>query len=118
MSLLLHITTDVAWARAQTAGQYVPDAFATEGFVHCSEAHQVIRVANLRFVGRTDLQLLWIESDRLASPVVHENLEGGEELFPHVYGPIDLEAVVAVTPFRPGADGRFDPSLLSRAAHP
>jgi uncharacterized protein (DUF952 family) len=111
---LLHIATAAAWATAREQGQYVPEAFATEGFVHCSEPEQVVRVANSRFVGRTDLVLLWINVARLAARVVYENLEGGDEVFPHVYGPINLDAVVAVTPFRPDADGRFSLSQVER----
>ena len=95
-------------------GHYVPEAFDAEGFVHCSEPDQLIRVANLRFAGRSDLVLLWISVARLSAQVLYENLEGGTELFPHVYGPIDLDAVVAATPFRPGADGRFDDQSLAR----
>ena len=92
----------------------MPEAFAAEGFVHCSEPDQVVRVANARFVGRTDLVLLWISVARLTAPVRYENLEGGTELFPHVYGPINLDAVVAVTPFRPDPAGVFDAGTLLR----
>jgi uncharacterized protein (DUF952 family) len=94
----------------------VPEGFAAEGFVHCSEPDQVVRVANARFAGRTDLVLLWISVAALSAPVRYENLEGGDELFPHVYGPIDLDAVIAVTPFRPGADGRFASESLTPPA--
>lgn len=108
---LLHITSEQAWSRAQADGEYVPEAFAADGFVHCSERNQVVRVANMRFAGRADLLLLWIDGTKLPAPVRYENLEGGTELFPHVYGPINLDAVVAVTPFRPGPDGRFAENL-------
>jgi uncharacterized protein (DUF952 family) len=111
---LFHITSESAWSNARTQGQYVPETFAAEGFVHCSEHDQLIRVANMRFAGRSDLVLLWISVARLSARVLYENLEGGTELFPHVYGPIELEAVIAATPFRPGPDGRFDESLLAR----
>ena len=111
---LLHITSEAAWSAARDQGQYVPQAFAAEGFVHCSEPDQVVRVANARFVGRTDLVLLWISVARLSAPVRYENLEGGDELFPHVYGPVNLDAVVAATPFRPDSTGRFDAGNLLR----
>ena len=79
----------------------------TEGFIHCSDAHQVVWVANQRFRDRQDLVLLEIDPARLTVEVRYENLEGGEQLFPHVYGPIPVVAVVQVMPFRPGADGTF-----------
>jgi uncharacterized protein (DUF952 family) len=68
-------------------------------------------VARQRFRGRTDLVLLHIDPDRLGVPVRCENLEGGQELFPHVYGPIPLTAVVDVTLFRPEPDGSFTAML-------
>jgi uncharacterized protein (DUF952 family) len=109
---ILHITTEQAWVQAQRDGAYTADSLATEGFIHCSEPHQVIWVANLRFRHRRDLVLLQIDVSRLAAPLRYENLEGGEQLFPHVYGPLNLDAVVLATPFPPDAEGGFDPDRL------
>ena len=109
---ILHITTGQAWAQAQRDGTYAADSLATEGFIHCSEAHQVIWVANMRFRHRQDLVLLQIDVSRLSAPVVYENLEGGQQLFPHVYGALNLDAVFRATPFPPNADGGFDDDQL------
>ena len=115
--MILHITTEPAWLVAKASGAYTADSLATEGFIHCSTPQQVIWVANTRFRGRRDLILLHIDPSQLNAKVVYENLEGGESLFPHVYGPIPVVAVVDVTPFRPLDDGSFDHSLLqSRGA--
>ena len=104
---LLHITTAAVWNAAQAEGTYRADSLTTEGFIHCSTPSQVVWVANTRFRGRTDLILLHIDPSQLEAEVRYENLEGGEWLFPHVYGPIPASAVVAVTAFRPSADGTF-----------
>ena len=64
-------------------------------------------VANQRFRGRQDLILLRIDPARLTAEVRYENLEGGTQLFPHVYGPIPVTAVVNVAPFLPSPDGTF-----------
>jgi uncharacterized protein (DUF952 family) len=112
---ILHITTARAWADAKGAGVYAADSLATEGFIHCSKPEQVVWVANLRFRGRTDLVLLHIDPSRLDAKVVYENLEGGEQLFPHIYGAIPVSAVVDVMAFQPMADGRFDRSSALRA---
>ena len=64
-------------------------------------------MANQRFRGRTDLVLLHIDEKRLRSEVRYENLEGGETLFPHVYGAIPIGAVLNVIPLRPLEDGSF-----------
>jgi uncharacterized protein (DUF952 family) len=95
---ILHITSQAAWAEAQTGGAYTADSLGSEGFIHCSDPHQVAWVAGQRFRGRTDLIVLHIDPSRLGAEIRYENLDGGTDLFPHVYGPIPCAAVVEVTP--------------------
>ncbi len=111
--MIFHITTGSQWSRASEAGSYEAESLAIEGFIHCSEEHQVARVANERFPGHEDLVVLHIAEGRLDAPVKRENLEGGSELFPHVYGPLPVNAVVKVSVFEPGPDGDFAFSVRS-----
>lgn len=104
---LYHITSDSEWRQALTTGEYRPAAFAREQFIHCSYAAQVSGVANRLFRNVAALLLLEIDRASLSCPVVDENLEGGTQLFPHVYGPLPVSAVRAVHPFPCGADGTF-----------
>jgi uncharacterized protein (DUF952 family) len=106
LSRIFHITSLATWAEAQAKGSYTADSLVAGGFIHCSDADQVIGVAN-RFRGRQDLVLLHIDPSLLGAEVRFENLEGGRQLFPHVYGPIPISAVVVVTSFPPSADGTF-----------
>ena len=106
-STLLHITSGEAWRDGVRHGRYEGDTLASEGFIHCSFPDQVLAVANTRFRGARGLVLLVIDSDRVACPIRHENLEGGADPFPHVYGPLNLDAVVEVRAFDPGPDGTF-----------
>ncbi len=110
--MLLHITTAEAWREAVAAGRHAPPSLAAEGFVHCSLPEQVAATANRFFPGERGLILLVIDEARLGAPVRYENLEGGAEPFPHVYGAIEPAAVVGVVPYEPDASGRFgDPRL-------
>jgi uncharacterized protein (DUF952 family) len=95
---ILHITSLAQWADAQAHGAYTADSLSTEGFIHCSDPHQVTWVAQQRFRGRTDLVVLHIDSSKVNAEVRYENLEGGTQPFPHVYGPIPCSAVIDVTP--------------------
>ena len=92
----------------QGTGACTADSLSTEGFINCSDADQVVWVANTRFRGRRDLVLLHIGEERLDAEVRRENLEGGQWQFPHVYGPIPAAAVLGVTPMLPAPDGTFD----------
>src|SRR5690349_18237417 len=104
---IYHITSAREAEQAKKSGEYTPAGFEREGFVHCSHLHQVQGVANRLFRGRTDLVLLEIAMDRLDFRVVEENLEGGSELFPHVYGRINMSAVIRIREFPCDAGGLF-----------
>jgi uncharacterized protein (DUF952 family) len=108
VSALFHITSAAELSKAMRAGEYRPGGFAREGFIHCSHRAQVVAVANRIFHGRTDLVLLEIDRAKLPCPVVEENLEGGAELFPHIYGPLPMAAVVRVYSLPCRDDGGFD----------
>jgi len=79
-----------------STGFYKPGGLINEGFVHCSTKEQVITVANRFYSDQNDLILLEIDDVKLKPNVVYENLEGGSELFPHVYGPIPIRAITSV----------------------
>ena len=105
--MIYHLARQADWERAQCDGAYtwstIGRSLAEEGFVHASSADQW-PVVRSRFYARVDetLVLLHIDESRLSSPVV---VEVGDpvtgERFPHVYGPIDLTAVVATTRLDP-----------------
>lgn len=105
--MLFHIAEQKDIERAQRVGEYIPDAFSRDGFIHCSYGEQVIAVANRLFSGRRDLVLLEIDPQKLSCRVIDENLEGGRELYPHVYGPLPMAAIVAIHPFPCDKHGSF-----------
>ena len=105
--LILHCTQRSAWGAAIERGAYTAASLATDGFIHFSKPEQILGSANRFYRGQSDLVLLCVDADRLLAKVVHENLEGGTVLFPHVYGPVNLDAVTAVVDFPCEADGTF-----------
>ena len=107
MATIFHITSQVLWERAARETSYRPEAFPVDGFIHCSTRDQVIQVANTRFRGQRGLVLLLIDTDKVTPAIIYENLEGGQQLFPHIYGGLNVDAVDAVLEFEPGADGYF-----------
>lgn len=106
MAQILHITTRAQWAAAQQAGTYRGDTLDSEGFIHCSTPQQVIAVANARFRGQPDLVLLDIAADRVGPEIRWEAAENGQH-YPHIYGPLNVDAVEQVLPFEPNANGYF-----------
>lgn len=105
-TMLLHIALGDEWERAREDGSYWTGSLHDQGYIHCSYPHQVIEVANSVYRGRRGLVLLHIDPDRLDSRAVEED-GGSGELYTHVYGPINVGAVVKVERFEPGEDGLF-----------
>lgn len=107
MPTILHLTAAEAWAEAVARGEYRGDTLATEGFIHCSTPAQIEAVANRWFPGRAGLVLLHIDPDRVRSEIRYEVVAHDHAPFPHIHGPLNADAVVAVEPFEPGPDGVF-----------
>jgi uncharacterized protein (DUF952 family) len=106
MSKIYHITTAAAWAEAQAAGAYSADSLATEGFIHFSTSEQLLWVAERFYRGLAGLLLLTVDTERLTAELRFEESEPGRQ-FPHLYGPLNLDAVIATQPFTPNRDGSF-----------
>ena len=117
MSHIFHITTTSAWDEARARGAYEPPSLQHEGFIHLSGADQVVAVANRAFRGQSDLVLLCVAPERLAADIRYEHAEDAGEAFPHLYGPLNLDAVIGVAPIVEGAGG-FELPVEVRALRP
>ena len=110
MKKIFIIASKMAWAEAQIKGDYRSPSLQDEGFIHCSLIHQVLGVAERRFRGHQDLILLSIDESMVSAPIKYEGREGNA--FPHIYGPLNLSAVVEVLPFSEGSEGFQLPEAL------
>jgi uncharacterized protein (DUF952 family) len=102
---LFHISSTDAWAADQRAGAIIDSTrnvtLEQEGFIHCSYAEQVAETARRVYGDLDEVIVVRIDPGRLSSPVVEEDLAGSGEPFPHVYGPIGLDAVIEARAVRP-----------------
>jgi len=111
-SVIFHIAFERDWNEAKRSGTYrvsTRDAYLDEvGFIHAGFEHQVAAVGSVLYRDATEpLVVLAIDTDLLDAPVVVENLEGGHEGFPHIYGALPTTAVIAVRRASVLDDGRF-----------
>ncbi len=105
--IIYHITSKEKLQTVLAGSDYTGDTLQTEGFIHCSTAGQVIEVANQRFKGQSGLVVLLIDTDLVKPEIRYENLEGGTRLFPHIYGPLNRNAIHKIVELNPGQDGSF-----------
>lgn len=105
-SIIYHLAFRSDWEAAVIEGEYRAPSLAEEGFIHASaDETQMLSVAARLFPGRTDLLALDVDTERLpaTSPLVREPARSGE-IYPHVYGPINLDAVVRIRAMAPDAE--------------
>lgn len=112
-AVLVHLCSVDDWSSAQAHGQLWPESLAGAGFIHLSAPDQVHLPANRLYRGRSDLVLLHIDTARLTAPVRWEpaiSTDPDSMLFPHLHGPLPVDAVINVTRYRPGPSGEFPPA--------
>ena len=106
MLMIYHIATKREWDCQAGAAGYAPLAYEEEGFIHCCDLHQLESVANGYFPGRDNLVILELIPTKLEPETRYE--QSGKEKYPHVYGPINKDAVSRTIRFQCNEDGRFD----------
>ena len=94
--MIYHVVNNTTWQKAMQQGFYEAASLAAEGFIHTSKAEQVAGVLNRYYKGQTDLLLLHIDESRLTSTLKYELAPSVNEEFPHIYGPLNLNAVVKI----------------------
>jgi uncharacterized protein (DUF952 family) len=109
MKTLFHITQLQEWENAKSIGTYRADSLKTEGFIHCSTSSQVLKTANRFFKHQTRLVILYINSDKLQAEVRYEAADN--DLFPHLYGELNIDAVYKTANIEPNDEGLFDFSV-------
>ena len=91
---IYHIVLPDAWASFDS-DLYRHASLETEGFIHCSFVDQLDTVIKRYYSGAANIVVLEIESDRLMSRMLKE-ASTGNEIYPHIYGPINRDAIVGV----------------------
>lgn len=95
--MIYHVTNITDWKKAIQVGYYEAPSLATEGFIHASKREQVEGVISRYYANQTDLLILHIDEGKLEAVHIFEMAPSVNEEFPHIYGQINLAAVVDIT---------------------
>ena len=119
MAFIFHIIEKKDWDEVKAqGGAYSPDSLETDGFIHCAKADQILDIANHMFKGRSPehLIILKINENDVRSTIKSEppfEFPMAEILYPHIYGPLNLDAVEKEIDFPANEDGSFKlPKIL------
>jgi uncharacterized protein (DUF952 family) len=111
VTFIYHIAEAADWEQARRDGQYTTSTrgltLAEQGYIHACTAEQVATVASAFYRDVPDLLLLVIDPDRAAAEIRYEPVPGQDLPYPHIYGPLNTDAVVEVRPFCPTANGEY-----------
>jgi uncharacterized protein (DUF952 family) len=109
MSIIYHLTNLSRWGQAQEKGFYTPEGYEKEGFIHLCLSDQLEHVWTSYYKNQPDLVVLCVETRLVKGILRFENTTGGETLFPHIYGELNLDAVQSVVAFPSSPDGKYHP---------
>lgn len=104
---IFHIVDREDWLRAKSKKVYSPASLKAEGFIHCAKKEQVLRVANRYFKGKSGLILLQISPERLSTKIVYDFAPEMNDWFPHIYAPMNTDAIEFEYEFLPNQNGEF-----------
>jgi len=104
---IYHFTPKDRWAEGKAVNRYLPEAFSEEGFIHCSTLQQILGSANKHADKTKEHILLKINPKALTSKLLYELSGSGAGPFPHIYGPLNNEAVIEEFDFPLQEDGTF-----------
>ena len=102
---IAHLCTPQEWLEQHTMEDFRDQSLAQNGFIHCSQPEQIIEVVHRYYRNYPEMVVLWIDPEKLVSEIRWE--PSGDAFYPHVYGPINLDAIEATTPLHPGLDGTY-----------
>jgi uncharacterized protein (DUF952 family) len=102
----LHLTPKDAWDRQAANEEYLPEAYASDGFIHCTNGDEnLLEVANRYYrLDQREFVVLTIDVGRIASEVKYED---PDQIYPHIYGPLNTSAVVGLRKVERSKEGAF-----------
>ena len=93
--LIYHIVTPEVWENFKDKDTYEAESLHTEGFIHCSFREQIEAVLQRYYSDADEILILEIETEKLVSKLIEET-STNNEIYPHIYGPINREAVIGI----------------------
>ena len=101
-----HLVPEEVWSRYRHSDEYIPDAFEHDGFIHCTNGLQeLVAVGNRYYTAdHRPYRALILRTDTISSPVRYDD---PDEIFPHIYGPLNVDAVVGILSAQRDEFGKF-----------
>lgn len=109
--LIFHLVKKKDWKAQKKESRYHPETLDSEGFIHCSSGNDIEEVANRLFRGERRILLIVINTTLIEPELKYEQDEETGVSYPHIYGPLNLDAVIDKIELVPEEDGSFEISF-------
>jgi uncharacterized protein (DUF952 family) len=107
MPFVYQLIYETDWEVARSTGEVKPASLREEGYIHCfGSKEQLVRAANRFYPGQQDLMMLELDTALISSSLKHEPSRSGE-IYPRIYGPLNVEAVARVQKMSLDVAGRL-----------
>lgn len=110
---IFHLVPEKEWKASKSDSMYIPKSLETSGFIHCSTGTQIQNTANRLFKGERRMLLLVINSALVDAEIKYEVDDETGEKYPHIYGPLNPDAIIDRIRLVPEKDGGFEISFSS-----
>jgi uncharacterized protein (DUF952 family) len=105
--MIYHICTEAEWQNCLSLEIYFPSRYENDNFIHCSTAKQIEKIANTHYKNESKIYLLIIDDRLEKTHIKYENLDGGKELFPHIYRELPKSSISSVQKISKKANQQF-----------
>jgi uncharacterized protein (DUF952 family) len=112
-NVILHVTPGSYWQHAKTDYYFYPDSLKKNGYISCATKEQVLGSAQFLYRDKLDQKVLIINPEKVKAQIVYEDTHNTGQTFPHIYGALNLDAIIKVIDFKPDSNGQFDLPKLS-----
>lgn len=99
--VIIHITPGHYWEEAKTKHFFWPDSCKKNGYISCATEEQLMESAEFLFKDKLDQKALYINPDKVKAQIVYEDIHQTGQMFPHIYGALNTDAVIKVVNFKP-----------------
>jgi uncharacterized protein (DUF952 family) len=105
--MIYHICKEAEWQNCITLDIYYPSRYEIDKFIHCSTSKQIEKIANTHYKNESIIYLLIIDDTLEKTHIKYENLDGGKELFPHIYRKLPKSSISSVQKISKTANQQF-----------
>ena len=106
-SMIYHLALERSWKKQLKEGDYQPDSLNQQGFIHASSWEQINATYHKHFSRPNQLLIIVIDPLKVKSEIKYENFSEGDQLYPHIYGPLNQDAINKIETVRLDSEGNL-----------